>query len=339
MGNCDADASNGCETNLRTDADHCGDCNTACSLTNAKSTCAGGVCRVQSCVAPFDDCNGDPADGCEVNTKTDVENCGACAAKPCPSLNGTAYCSDAKCGLTCADSFRDCDGEAGNGCEKDVSRDINNCGGCGKTCTASAGKTAWCRNGQCGETTCAAGRGDCNGDPDDDPTHNGCETDLKADADSCGACGNILRHFRRRGAVQLGEPARSVLLDGSGRLQQGLRRRLRNQNHDRCQQLRRVRKNLHDHERRACVRERRRQVKTCTAPFADCNGTTTDGCETNTSNSQTHCGRARAVASIAIRCSHMPLGSARTACAALSPARRTIKIATAFPATDASPRS
>jgi len=290
VGNCDADASNGCETNLRTDADHCGDCNTACSLSNAKSDCAGGVCRVASCVAPFDDCNGDPTDGCEVNTKTDVENCGACAAKPCPSLNGTAYCSDSKCGLTCASNFRDCDGEAGNGCEKDVSRDINNCGGCGKTCTAGAGKTAWCRNGQCGETTCAAGRGDCNGDPDDDAAHNGCETDLKTNADSCGTCGNICGISGGEAQCTSGtcsvKTCSTGLADCNKDYVDGCETKTTTDlaNCGACGKTCTTTNGAPACVSGAC------QVKTCTAPFADCNGTTTDGCETNTSTSQTHCG-------------------------------------------------
>ncbi|HEY3256355.1 MAG TPA: hypothetical protein VGJ91_20490 [Polyangiaceae bacterium] len=290
LGNCDGDPSNACETNLRTDDDHCGDCATSCSLPNANASCAGGVCRVESCVAPFDDCNGDPADGCEVNTKTDVENCGACAAKPCPTVNGEAYCADSVCGITCAENFSDCDGEPGNGCEKDVSRDISNCGGCGKTCTASAGKTAWCRKGQCGETTCAAGRGDCNGDPDDDATHGGCETDLKTDVDSCGACGTICR-------VNGGEPQCSAGVcsvkscstgfdDCTGGYADGCETKTTTDlsNCGACGKTCSTANGAPSCVSGAC------QVKTCTAPFADCNGTASDGCETNTSTSQTHCG-------------------------------------------------
>jgi hypothetical protein len=39
LANCDGDATNGCETNLHTDADHCGDCATPCSLPNAVAAC------------------------------------------------------------------------------------------------------------------------------------------------------------------------------------------------------------------------------------------------------------------------------------------------------------
>jgi len=289
-GNCDGDSSTGCETNLRTTADHCGDCNTACSLPNAVSNCAGGICRVESCVAPFDDCNGDPADGCEVNTKKDVDNCGACAAKPCPTLNGAAYCSDGQCGLTCAENFADCDEKPGNGCEKDVSRDISNCGGCGKACTASAGKTAWCRKGQCGETVCAAGRGDCNGDPDDDAAHNGCETDLKTDLDSCGACGTTCGISGGEAQCTAGvcsiKSCSAGMDDCTGGYADGCETKTTTDLSN-CGACGRTCSTANGSP--ACV-SGACQVKTCTGTFADCNGTVSDGCETNTATSQTHCG-------------------------------------------------
>jgi len=289
-GNCDGDPGNGCETNLRADASHCGDCATVCSLSNATASCAAGMCRVESCVAPFADCNGDPADGCEVNTKTDVDNCGACGAKPCPTLNGQAYCADSQCGITCAENFADCDGEAGNGCEKDVSRDINNCGGCGKACTASAGKTAWCRKGQCGETTCATGRGDCNGDPDDDAANGGCETDLKADVDSCGACGTIC--VVSGGEAQCSAGSCSIkscspgLANCSGGYADGCET---NTNTDlaNCGTCGKGCSTANGSP--ACV-SGACQVKSCTGTYADCNGVSTDGCEINTQTNQTHCG-------------------------------------------------
>jgi len=289
-GNCDGDPKNGCETNLRTDAGHCGDCTTECTLDNASASCAGGQCRVSSCVAPFDDCNGDPADGCEVNTKTDLANCGACAAKPCPTLNGQAYCSDSKCGLTCSENFADCDSEAGNGCEKDVSRDINNCGGCGKVCTASAGKTAWCRKGQCGATTCAAGRGDCNGDPDDDPEHNGCETDLKTDGDSCGTCGNVCGISGGEAQCSAGvcsvKSCSTGLADCKGGYADGCETNLGNDlaNCGVCGKTCSTAGGAPACVSGAC------QIKNCTGTNADCNGTVSDGCEVNTASNQTHCG-------------------------------------------------
>ena len=290
LGNCDGDPANGCETNLRTDAEHCGDCAAACALSNAQASCAAGACRVQSCSAPFDDCNGDPADGCEVNTKTNVANCGACAAKPCSTLNGQAYCADFTCGISCDENFADCDAEAGNGCEKDVSRDINNCGGCGKKCTPSAGKTAWCRDGQCGETTCAAGRGDCNGDPDDDPAHGGCEIDLKADVDNCGECGTFCKITGGTAQCSAGECAIQACDPGLADCEDGYADGCETKtdtdaaNCGKCGNGCAVAGGTSSCAGGMC------QVKSCTAPFADCNGLVSDGCEVNTATNQTHCG-------------------------------------------------
>src|SRR5450432_491562 len=190
LANCDGDAANGCETNLRTDADHCGDCATPCSLPNGVAACAGGVCKVDSCIPPFADCNGDPKDGCEVNTKTDAANCGACGAT-CPAVNGAPFCAESACQITCDAGYADCDDKRQNGCEKDVSHDVNNCGGCGTVCAPKAGGTPFCLNDQCGERVCPSGYGDCNGDPNDDPAHSGCETNLRTDVNNCKTCGNL----------------------------------------------------------------------------------------------------------------------------------------------------
>src|SRR6201999_2891173 len=48
-GNCDGNASNGCETNLKTDADHCGACDTPCNLPGATAICNGGACAIDKC--------------------------------------------------------------------------------------------------------------------------------------------------------------------------------------------------------------------------------------------------------------------------------------------------
>ena len=290
LGNCDGDAANACETNLRADADHCGDCGTSCALPNAQANCASGVCRVQSCVPPFDDCNGDPADGCEVNTKTDVTNCGACAAKPCPTLNGQAYCESASCGITCSADFADCDGEAGNGCEKAVSRDVHNCGGCGKECTASAGKTAWCRAGQCGETPCAVGRGDCNGDPDDDPAHGGCETDFKTDVDSCGSCGNPCQVNGGDAQCLAGVCAilscHAGLADCAGGYADGCETNTNTDlaNCGSCTKVCATPGGTPSCTAGVCGK------KSCSGTFEDCNGVVGDGCEANTATSAGNCG-------------------------------------------------
>jgi hypothetical protein len=246
---------------------------------------------VDTCTAPFADCNGDPKDGCEVNTKTDVANCGACDAKPCPTLNGTAYCGDSMCQITCGKGFADCDGQAGNGCEKDVSRDVNNCGGCSTVCKPTkASNTAWCRDGQCGESNCAPGRGDCNGDPDDDAANNGCETDFLADPKSCGSCGNICGVAGGVAECSNGSCAikscTAPMADCTGGYKDGCETNLNTDvaNCGSCTTACTTAGGTPQCATGKC------QIKSCNASNFDCNLTVLDGCEINTSNNSSHCG-------------------------------------------------
>ena len=65
-GNCNDDWSDGCEVDLMTNAAHCKACNTACPWRpNASAACEAGKC-VLACAAPYEDCNEDPSDGCEI---------------------------------------------------------------------------------------------------------------------------------------------------------------------------------------------------------------------------------------------------------------------------------
>jgi hypothetical protein len=62
---CNADRVDGCEVELATDELHCGECGNACSFANAATECVDGACAMGVCDAGFDDCDGDPANGCE----------------------------------------------------------------------------------------------------------------------------------------------------------------------------------------------------------------------------------------------------------------------------------
>ena len=64
----------------------------------------------------------------------------------------------------------------------DIETDVNNCGGCGLSCSPPAGASSTCADRKCG-ITCNANRGDCNGD-----TKDGCESDLQTDNANCGSC-------------------------------------------------------------------------------------------------------------------------------------------------------
>ena len=93
---CDADWTNGCETDIDTDASHCGQCGNACSFAHASAVCNQGTCEIAACVGGYDDCNGLDADGCEIDTQTDVNHCGACnAACPEPEVSDWSACHSA----------------------------------------------------------------------------------------------------------------------------------------------------------------------------------------------------------------------------------------------------
>ena len=82
---------------LASDREHCGACGNRCRLSNDRSStsiCISGLCSFQ-CVKGRADCNGDPADECEVNTDNDPQNCGACG-KVCDAVAGQA-CVGGQC--------------------------------------------------------------------------------------------------------------------------------------------------------------------------------------------------------------------------------------------------
>lgn len=79
----------------------------------------------------------------------------------------------------------DCNGNAVDGCETNITIDTNNCGACGKVC-AVANSTPRCASGTCGVASCNGGYADCNANAAD-----GCETNITSDTNNCGRCGNF----------------------------------------------------------------------------------------------------------------------------------------------------
>jgi len=124
-----------------TDPSHCGACDNACAASpDALGVCTSGFCRMV-CDDAFADCNGDltsaSTDGCEVDTETEPEHCGACGVV-CEADNAVTGCAAAACVVAmCDDGWGDCDGAYDDGCELDVSSDARNCGACGTVCTGS----------------------------------------------------------------------------------------------------------------------------------------------------------------------------------------------------------
>jgi hypothetical protein len=170
-GNCDGLWSNGCERNLTNDANNCGGCWNSCGNNGI---CINSQC---DCISPYLNCNGLLSDGCEVNKNTDVNNCGNCnniCNLPNTAVNG---CVSGSCKVvSCVNGYGNCNGIDSDGCEKNLTNDVNNCGSCGNSC----GSNATCSNSNC---VCNIGYGNC-----DDNWNNGCETNLSSDPNHCGSC-------------------------------------------------------------------------------------------------------------------------------------------------------
>ena len=69
-GDCDANYQNGCETPLLTTGAHCATCGNDCAQLLAHvatGSCSAGSCGVGSCDSGWEDCDGDPDNGCERN--------------------------------------------------------------------------------------------------------------------------------------------------------------------------------------------------------------------------------------------------------------------------------
>jgi hypothetical protein len=193
---------------------HCGACNTPCVRPNAMPVCTGGMCGIGSCLPGWENVDGIDVNGCEYNCTrtnggveicdgldnncdgrvdegfdlvTDPLNCGQCGlACSVPNGNVATYaCVARNCAIgSCATGWDNCDQTYTNGCERNVSSDVNNCGGCNAVCNSTNG-TPGCTNGQC-TITCNAGWGDCNNDRAD-----GCETNTATSATNCGQCGTV----------------------------------------------------------------------------------------------------------------------------------------------------
>lgn len=179
-----------CDVDLRSDSNHCGECNAACPADYASNrfSCIAGKC-VLECEDTVADCDGIVENGCETDLRS-PDNCGGCGVR-CPEdapcvISGNA----AQCG--CPPPFVYC-AEAAT-CVR-LDNDLEHCGACGNLCPDMPPDAVppphshyGCSKGECGKLVCDEYWGDCNGDlnaADSD----GCETPLGSDQ-NCVACGN-----------------------------------------------------------------------------------------------------------------------------------------------------
>jgi len=167
---------------LTSDPRHCGGCGMRCDAPpNAVAACMASACSFE-CDEGYADCDGNAANGCE-STLRELDHCGRCGER-CERPGAVTSCATGEClALGCLPLFGDCDGEAANGCEEDLSSNLARCGGCNVACPTgvSHGETA-CLAGRC-TLTCSPGFGDC-----DRVASTGCEAPLSVPA-ACGMCG------------------------------------------------------------------------------------------------------------------------------------------------------
>jgi hypothetical protein len=81
------------------------------------SVCIEGPTYETPCAPGYGNCDGNPANGCEVDLTSDVNHCGTCGTT-CPGQDSTVgVCMASQCGVACKPGRYDCDGNAANGCE------------------------------------------------------------------------------------------------------------------------------------------------------------------------------------------------------------------------------
>jgi hypothetical protein len=143
--NCNNNAADGCEINVATSVSNCGACGNTCFAANGTPACSSGQCQLAACNVGFANCDNNPANGCEINVRTNLSNCGACGVT-CFVANGTPACSSGQCQVAaCNAGFANCNGNAADGCEINTTSNVSHCGACNNPCPGGFS----CSNGTC----------------------------------------------------------------------------------------------------------------------------------------------------------------------------------------------
>lgn len=166
----------------------CTPCGGPSADSHATYACSTGSCVLVQCSDGYDNCDNDETNGCETNTQTDTDHCGACY-RPCSDNHvASSTCVGGACQIACADDYANCNGDVADGCETSLTTGVN-CGSCGNTCPSRPNASAGCSGTTCYYQCIGQGSLDryenCNGDWSD-----GCEIYMTGNPDHCGTCYN-----------------------------------------------------------------------------------------------------------------------------------------------------
>ncbi len=299
FGDCDGNRANGCETSTTDDLANCGACGAVCAPSRAAtSICSSGVCRVLTCRMGYADCDGDAANGCEVDLNTNAAHCGSCP-NVCP---GGGACSAGRCQTSsCPSGSAECMPDSVT-CETNVTSDPMNCGACGNVCSLPNAMSQ-CARSTCAVTACNGGYGDC-----DMMAANGCETDTRASLSNCGACGAACNLANASGACVGGRCAIAACNDGYGDCDanpaNGCETDL-NASPANCGAC--ASACTAQNATASCVAGRC-GVGVCNAGFADCDMNPANGCEADTATSDSNCGACGTVCALPNAASSCAMG-------------------------------
>lgn len=243
------------------------------------------------------------------NLLTDSSNCGSCGYV-CSGNNGSPSCASGSCSIVCNPGYANCDNNASNGCEVNITTDVNNCGSCGHTCSGGANvAVSGCASGTCTITSCNTGYADCDGN-----AANGCETNTGTSVNNCGSCGFVCNLSNATAACTGGQCAVAACNAGyancDNNAADGCEVNIGTDptNCGGCGKVCSIPNGVPLCSAGACA------IAACNPGYANCDNNVANGCETNTNTSLTNCGSCGLVCTVA---NGVPLCSAG-ACAVAS---------------------